>query len=183
MADELQALERNGTWSVVSLPAGKRPVGCKWVYKAKFLADGTLHRYKARLVAKGYTQQEGTDYLETFSPVAKQVTVKVLLALSAVNNWSLILLDVNNAFLHGDLSEEVYMSLPQGYDSKGESLPPNPVCKLHKSLYGLKQASRQWFAKFSSTLFTLGFVQSQADNSLFFRYSGKVFFSLIGICG
>ncbi|XP_073019373.1 uncharacterized mitochondrial protein AtMg00820-like [Primulina eburnea] len=100
MTDELSALESNDTWSIVSLPSGKRAVGCKWVYKAKFRADGTLERYKARLVAKGYTQQEGVDYFETFSPVAKLVTVRTLLALAAIRGWSLMQLDVNNAFLH-----------------------------------------------------------------------------------
>lgn len=179
MDTELQALESNQTWSVVSLPHGKSVVGCRWVYKAKFRADGTLERYKARLVAKGYTQQEGVDYFETFSPVAKIVTVRTILALAAIHGWSLIQLDVNNAFLHGDLTEEVYMSLPPGYQSQGADLPINPVCKLHKSLYGLKQASRQWFSKFSSTLLTIGFHQSCADSSLFIRSRGDVFLALL----
>lgn len=178
MANELRALEDNGTWSILFLPLGKSVVGCRWIYKAKFLADGFLERYKARLVAKGYTQQEGIDYFDTFSPVAKLVTVRALLALAAIHNWSLIQLDVNNAFLHGDLLEEVYMSLPPGYHRKGETLPPNAVCKLHKSLYGLKQASRQWFAKFSSTLVVL-VVQSHADNSLFLRHTGNTFLALL----
>ncbi|XP_073022626.1 uncharacterized protein [Primulina eburnea] len=179
MATELEALERNGTWSVVSLPLGKTAVGCRWVYKAKFRADGSLERYKARLVAKGYTQQEGIDYLETFSPVAKLVTVRVLLALASICGWSLTQLDVNNAFLHGDLSEEVYMSLPPGYQHKGAVFPHNAVCKLHKSIYGLKQASRQWFAKFSSTLIRIGFVQSHADSSLFVQTRGRTFLALL----
>ncbi|KAL6334486.1 hypothetical protein AAG906_016031 [Vitis piasezkii] len=123
MSDELRALKENSKWSLTTLPPGKHTVGCKWVYRIKYRADGTIERYKARLVAKGYTQQEGVDYLDTFSPVAKLVIVK-----------------------------EVYMSLPPGLHHEGESLPINTVCKLHKSLYGLKQASRQWFSKFSSVL-------------------------------
>lgn len=179
MSAELQALEDNDTWSVVSLPSGKSVVGCKWVYKAKLLVDGTLERYKTRLVAKGYTQQEGVDYFETFSPVAKLVTVRTLLAVAAVRGWFLMQLDVNNAFLHGELLEEVYMPLHPGYEKKDATLPANAVCKLHKSLYGLKQASHQWYTKFSSSLLHIGFVQSNADNSLFIRTHGDVFISLL----
>ncbi|XP_073317219.1 uncharacterized protein [Primulina huaijiensis] len=163
MADELKALEANNTWSIVSLPHGKSSIGCRWVYKAKFSADGSLQRYKARLVAK----------------VAKLVTVKVLLASAASKGWFLIQLDVNNAFLHGDLLEEVYMSLPQGYCREGEILPPNVVCELHKSIYGLKQASCQWFAKFSVALLDVGFSQSHADNSLFLRTKRSAFVALL----
>lgn len=132
MATEIQALELNNTWYVVPLPSNKQAVGCKWVFKIKYKSDGTMERYKSRLVAKGYTQQEGLDYTETFSPVAKMVAVKLFLALVAVQGWTLQQLDVNNAFLHGDLHEEVYMSIPSGLHSKGEL-----VCKLNKSFYGL----------------------------------------------
>ncbi|RVW37753.1 Retrovirus-related Pol polyprotein from transposon RE1 [Vitis vinifera] len=179
MSEELRALKENSTWSLTTLPPGKHTVGCKWVYRIKYRADGTIERYKALLVAKGYTQQEGVDYLDTFSPITKLVTVKVLLALAAVHGWSLTQLDVNNAFLHGDLHEEVYMSLPPGLYHEGESLPINTVCKLHKSLYGLKQASRQWFSKFSSVLVSTGFKQLASDNSLFVKINGNSFIALL----
>ncbi|KAG7597976.1 Retrotransposon Copia-like N-terminal [Arabidopsis suecica] len=170
MNEELIALESTHTWSIVSLPQNKRPIGCKWVYKTKLNADGSLERYKARLVAKGYTQQEGVDFVDTFSPVAKMTTVKTLLAVAAAKKWSLHQLDISNAFLNGDLDEEIYMTLPPGYTAKpGDTLPPNAVCKLHKSLYGLKQASRQWFLKFSSVLMKLGFQKSHTDHTLFVR--------------
>ncbi|RVW24419.1 Retrovirus-related Pol polyprotein from transposon RE2 [Vitis vinifera] len=112
MTDEIKALEHNKTWDLAILPPNKTAIGCKWVYRVKFKADGSVERYKARLVAKGYTQQEGLDFFDTYSPVAKMTTVRVLLAIAAAKQWYLHQLDVNNAFLHGDLNEEVYMQLP-----------------------------------------------------------------------
>lgn len=105
MADELKAMELKNTWSVVPLPKYKHSIGCKWVYKIKHKPDGNIDRYMARLVAKGYTQWEGLDFIETFSLVAKLVTVKIFLAIAAVNKWPITQLDVNNAFLNGDLFE------------------------------------------------------------------------------
>ncbi|KAI5355901.1 hypothetical protein L3X38_008796 [Prunus dulcis] len=151
MSSEIKALEDNRTWSLVPLPLGHRPIGCKWVYKIKYHSDGTIVRYKARLVAKGFTQREGIDYKETFAPVAKLITVRCLLSIAAVHDWPLHQMDVQNAFLHGDLLEEVYMLPPLGYCRPGEQM----VCRLHKSLYGLKQASRTWFRRFSSAIKTL----------------------------
>ncbi|XP_019092402.1 PREDICTED: uncharacterized protein LOC109129182 [Camelina sativa] len=166
---EMEAMELNKTFSVVSLPPGKNVVGCKWVYTIKYHSDGSIERYKARLVAKGYTQQEGVDYIDTFSPVAKLASGKLVLGLAAKKGWSLTQMDVTNAFLHSDLEEEIYMSLPQGYTPASGVLPPNPVCKLHKSLYGLKQASRQWYKCLSQALLDEGYEQSPADNTLFVK--------------
>uniref|UniRef100_A0A2N9GD76 CCHC-type domain-containing protein n=1 Tax=Fagus sylvatica TaxID=28930 RepID=A0A2N9GD76_FAGSY len=163
MSNELRALEANSTWTLEPLPPDKKPIGCKWVFKTKLNADGSIERYKARLVAKGYTQIEGLDYHETFAPVAKMTTVRCLLAVAATQQWIIHQLDVNNAFLHGDLDEEVYMTPPPGYCPKGETR----VCRLRKSLYGLKQASRNWFFKLTTVLLDAGFTQSQADHSLF----------------
>lgn len=178
MMEELSALEENGTWSVVPLPHGKHAIGCRWVYKIKYASNGTVDRHKARLVAKGYTQQEGVDFFETFSPVAKLTSVKIVLALAAVNQWHLEQLDINNAFLNGDLSEEVYMDLPLGY-SFNKDTTTKLVCKLHKSLYGLRQASRQWYSKFSHSVLDFGFTQSKSDYALFTKGTGSSFVALL----
>ena len=165
MREELDALHAQGTWDLVPLPPAKNLVGCKWVYRIKKNADGSIARHKARLVAKGFSQEEGIDYNETFSPVVKPTTVRLVLALAAQFNWSLRQLDVTNAFLHGLLHEEVYMTQPQGFVSKLH--PSDFVCRLKKSLYGLKQAPRAWNERFTSFLPSLGFQASPADPSLF----------------
>ena len=134
MKAELQAMEANNTWTLIPLPPNKHTIGCRWVYKVKYHPDGSVDRCKARLVAKGYTQQAGLDFIETFSPVAKLPTIRVLLTLAAVKQWNLLQLDMNNAFLNGELFEEIYMDLPLSYPSKGEKL----VCRINKSIYGLR---------------------------------------------
>ena len=120
MVAEIAALKANNTWTLTPLPVNKKPICCKWVYKIKYKSDGSIERHKAKLVAKGFTQKEGIDYIETISLVAKMVSVKCLLAMAAVKWWYLGQLDVNNAFLYGDLFEEVYMSLSPGFQSQGE---------------------------------------------------------------
>ncbi|KAL4036994.1 hypothetical protein IC575_000575 [Cucumis melo] len=154
------------TWDYVDLPPGKRPIGCKWIYKIKTHSDGTIERYKARLVAKGYSQEYGIDYEETFAPVARMTSVRSLLAVAAAKQWPLLQMDVKNAFLNGTLSEEVYMKPPPGTSS-----PPHKVCLLRRALYGLKQAPRAWFATFSSTITQLGFTSSPHDTALFTRHT------------
>jgi len=120
---ELNALDQNGTWTIVDLPSQVKPIGCIWVYRIKYNVDGSIERYKARLVAKGYNLIEGLDYFDTFSPVAKVTTVRLVIALASINHWFLHQLDVNNAFLHGDLQEDVYMKLPPGLSTS----KPNQV--------------------------------------------------------
>jgi len=175
MRAEIEALEVNKTWDIVDLPHNKIPIGCKWGYKVKHKADGKIERYKARLVAKGYTQREGINYMDTYSPVARLTTIRTILVVAAVMDWHLEQLDVNNAFLHGDLQEEVYMSLPPGITT----VKSNQVSKLIKALYGLKQASKQWYDKLSSFLYNINFVQSRVDNSLFIRKSETSFIALL----
>ncbi|KAA0025466.1 Retrovirus-related Pol polyprotein from transposon TNT 1-94 [Cucumis melo var. makuwa] len=174
MNDELQALEKMHTWDYVDLPPGKRPIGCKWIYKIKTHSDGTIERYKARLVAKGYSQEYGIDYEETFVPVARMTSVRSLLAVAAAKQWPLLQMDVKNAFLNGTLSEEVYMKPPPGTSS-----PPHKVCLLRRALYGLKQAPRAWFATFSSTITQLGFTSSPHDTALFTRHTPQAIVLLL----
>ncbi|PKI51032.1 hypothetical protein CRG98_028581 [Punica granatum] len=175
MAEEIKALEANGTWTIERLPPGKRPIDCRWVYKIKRRANGSIERYKARLVAKGFTQIEGVDFHETFAPVAKLVTVRCLLAVAVAKGWEIHQMDVNNAFLHGDLDEEVYMHLPPGYSSSRQGI----VCRLQKSLYGLRQAPRNWYAKLAESMSHYGFRQSGADHSLFVFNRGDIFLAAL----
>ena len=187
---ELDALERNNTWIITTLPPNKTAITCKWVFKSKFNPDGTLERHKARLVIMGCKQKPGEDYDQTFAPVAKLTTVRTLLAVAAMEDWITIQMDVSNAFLHGDLLEEIYMKLPPGYthygcrmDSTYATTVPTPdstlVCKLTKTLYGLKQSPRLWFHKLTSTLLQDDFLQSKADYSLFTKTSATTITNIL----
>lgn len=166
MQDEYLALMRNETWSLVPLPADRHAIGCKWVFKVKENPDGTIQKYKARLVAKGFHQVAGFDFNETFSPVVKPTTIRIILTIALSRQWGIRQLDVNNAFLNGDLKEEVFMAQPHGFLDPNH---PQYVCKLHKALYGLKQAPRAWFEKLHGALHSFGFSSAKSDQSLFVR--------------
>jgi len=160
---EYETLMKNHTWDLVPLPSDRKAIGRKWVFRDKENADGSINKFKARLVAKGFNQVQGFDFLETFSPFVKPVSIRLILTLAITNQWMLVQLDVNNAFLNGLLNETVYMSQPPGFQLSNPSL----VCKLNIALYGLKQASRQWFERLESALTQFGFVASKCDPFLF----------------
>nr|GEW11551.1 ribonuclease H-like domain-containing protein [Tanacetum cinerariifolium] len=164
MRDEYIALIKNKTWVLVPRPTDTNIVRCMWFFHHKYLADGTLSHYKARLVANGSTQLEGVDIDDTFCLVVKPGTIQTVLSLAVSRHWLIHQLDVKNAFLHGDLSETVYMHQPPGFrDSKY----PDHVSLLQRSLYGLKQAPRAWFQWFASYITHVGFQSSRCDSSLF----------------
>lgn len=169
MNKEIEALEANDTWSITDLPKGKKAIGSKWVYRAKLDADGNLERLKGRVVAIG------KDFKDTFSPVAKLATVRIVIALATVKGWPLCQVDINNAFLHGYIDEELYMKPPAGYTK----CKAGQVCKLKRSLYGLKQASRQWNKELCKLLVSLGFKQSTQDYSLFTREINSEFIVIL----
>ncbi|KAH9687461.1 retrovirus-related pol polyprotein from transposon RE1 [Citrus sinensis] len=164
MHEELHALAKNGTWDLVPRESHHNVVGYKWVFRIKRNPDGSIARYKARLVAKGFNQRPGLDYTDTFSPVIKPTTIRVVLSIAISSGWPINQLDVNNAFLHGHLDEEVFMSQPPGFIDPSR---PHHVCRLHKSLYGLKQAPRAWFTELKNFILSQDFVNCHSDSSLF----------------
>jgi len=137
--NEIKSIEKNQTWTFTELPVGAKRIGVKWVYKTKNNEHGKIDKYKVRLVAKGYSQKHGVNYTEVFAPVARMDTVRMIIALAAHKNWRIFQLDVKSAFLHGQLSEDVYVEHPRGYEKENSE---HLVYKLHKALYGLKQAPR-----------------------------------------
>ena len=142
MSKEVYALIRNNTWELVPSTPHQNVVGCKWIYKIKRHPDGSIARYKARLVAKGFHQQPRIDFTDTFSPVVKPSTICIIITLTVVRGWPLRQLDVNNAFLKGTLTDDVFMEQPQGFVN---SDLPTYVCKLRKAIYVLQQAPWAWY--------------------------------------
>lgn len=174
MDDEMRSLEENKTYSLTQLPPGKHAVGGRWVYALKSDIDGS-DKYKARFVAKGYSQKAGSDYEETFSPTADMTSVRVIMQKAAQENLVLHQMDVKTAYLHAPIDCEIYMEQPQGYEKESET-GENMVCKLHKSLYGLKQSGRNWNLMLHTYLSENGFEQNPADHCVYMRekHDGKV---------
>ncbi|KFK27477.1 hypothetical protein AALP_AA8G388700 [Arabis alpina] len=177
MTEEMDTFKETGTFSLVPYQSNMNVLGCKWVFRTKLLADGDLDKLKARLCAKGFNQEEGIDYLETYSPVVMTTTVRTVLHTATTQKWTIKQLDVKNAFLHGDLTETVYMHQPAGFV---DSEYPDHVWKLHKAVYGLKQAPREWFNKFSNYLLEFGFKCCKKDPSLFsYQKDGNIVLLLL----
>ncbi|KAK1687082.1 hypothetical protein QYE76_047930 [Lolium multiflorum] len=168
MEDELKSMGSNDVWDLVEVPNGAKRVGCKWIYKTKYDPKGNIERFKARLVAKGFTQREGIDYNETFSPVSSKDSFRIVMALVAHFDLELHQMDVKTAFLNGDLDEDVYMTQPEGFVVEGKE---HLASRLKKSIYGLKQASRQWYLKFDKIIRTFGFTENVKDNYVKFKGS------------
>jgi Reverse transcriptase (RNA-dependent DNA polymerase) len=164
MADEFTALAANNTWKLVPRPTAQNVIGSKWVFQIKKRADGIIDHYKACLVVKGYNQQQGVDYHDTFSPVVRPTSIRLVFSIIVSNNWAIRQFDVQNTFLHGDLHEPVYMDQPPGF-----LLPyySDHVFLLQKSLYNLKQLPRAWFHKLTEALLAYDFHPSNYDPSLF----------------
>ena len=170
MVDEMVVLHSTGTWDLVTLLVGKSPIGCRWVYAIKIGSDGGVDHLKSRLVAKGYTHIYGSDYYGTFSPVAKMASIHLLFFMAAMRSWPLYQLDIKNAFLHGDLAEEVYMEQPPGFVAQGES---GLVCMLRYSIHGLKQSPRAWFSRFSTVVQEFVMTRSTSEHYVFNHHTSS----------
>ena len=166
MNDEMKSLEKNETQDLVPLPNERKPIGCKWVFKMKYGPDGRIDKYKAILVAKGYSQKEGVDYGEIFSRVAKLTSIRFLLSLVVVHDFEIEQMDVIMTFLHGDLEEEIYMSQPEYFAEKGNE---HFVCRLKKSLYGLKQSPRTWQQNYDTYGLSFGFKRLKSNHCVYYK--------------
>ncbi|KAL4016333.1 hypothetical protein IC575_023981 [Cucumis melo] len=167
---ELEFMYFNSVWDLVDQPDGVKPIGCKWIYKRKRGADGKVQTFKARLVAKGYTQVEGVDYEETFSPVAMLKSIRILLSIAAYFDYEIWQMDVKTAFLNGNLEETIYMQQPEGFIIPGQE---QKICKLNRSIYGLKQASRSWNIRFDTAIKSYGFDQIVDEPCVYKRIINK----------
>lgn len=177
MQAEYDTLQKNSTWKLIEKPQGKNVIGCKWVFTCKRRADGTVEKYKARLVAQGCSQRHHIDYFETYSPVIRHSTIRLILAVSAQMNLIVNHIDIVSAYLNGTLQEEVFMFQPPLFEDQKH---PEKICKLEKALYGLKQAGREWNLKIDSVLHEMGFKRCSADNCVYFK-KNEVDFIILGL--
>jgi hypothetical protein len=168
--DELDSIMSNHTWELVELPPKIKPIGCKWIFKRKLKPDGTIDKYKARLVAKGYRQKQNVDYFDTYSPVTRIASIRILFAIASIYKLVVYQMDVKTAFLNGDLEEEIYMKQPEGCVVPGQE---RKVCKLVKSLYGLKQAPKQWHEKFDKVMLSNAYVINGANKCIYSKFNNS----------
>jgi transposase InsO family protein len=180
MTSEYESLIENRTWDLVPLPEDKEPIGSRWVYKIKQKADGSVERYKARFVAKGFSQHQGIDYDETFSPVFKLASLRTILSIGATLDLEMEQMDVKTAFLNGDIDAEVYVEQPQGFE-RGDKDNVKLYCRLNKGLYGLKQAARIWNKKITKHLIEQGFQQCANDPCIYVRHGRANDYAMIGV--
>ncbi|GJW92555.1 retrovirus-related pol polyprotein from transposon TNT 1-94 [Tanacetum coccineum] len=166
--DEMDSLVSNNTWELSDLPPGSKAIGCRWVFRIKYHTDGSIKTFKARLVIQGFSQRQGVDYFDTYAPVARITSIRVLFALASIYNLPIHQMDVKTAFLNRDLDEEVYMKQPEGFVLPGHE---NRVCKLKKSLYGLKQAPKQWHDKFDKSILSNGFTHNSSDRCIYSKFT------------
>jgi hypothetical protein len=166
MIEEYQSIMKNEVWEIVPRSKNKDVVSSRWLFKIKHAADGSIKKYKERFVAHVFSEKEGIDYEETFAPVARYISIRTIIALTAKMKWKLHQMDVKTAFLNGVIKEEVYIGKPQGFEAEDMK---SHVCRLKKALYGLKQAPRAWYGRIDSFLTSLGFTKSKADSNLYFK--------------
>ncbi|KAK8690320.1 hypothetical protein V6N13_089014 [Hibiscus sabdariffa] len=176
MRSEMDSMSENQVWTLVEPPEGIKPIGCKWVFKKKIDMDGNVQTYKGRLVAKGFRQIHGVDYDETFSPVAMFKSIRILLAIAAFHDYEIWQMDVKTAFLNGKLEEDVYMTQPEGFVTPENA---GKVCKLQRSIYGLKQASRSWNLRFNDAIKDFGFIRNEDEPCVYKKFSGSIVSFLI----
>jgi hypothetical protein len=168
--NELDSIMSNHTWELVELPPKTKPIGCKWVFKKKLKPDGTIDKYKARLVAKGYKQKQNVDYFDTYSPVTRIASIRILFDIASIYKLVVHQMDVKTVFLNGDLEEEIYMEQPEGHVVLGQE---HKVCKLVKSLYGLKQALKQWHEKFDKAMLSNAYLINGADKCIYSKFDNN----------
>ena len=172
----MDALDKNEAWDIVELPTERKSIGSKWLFKKKFNAEGKVEKYKARLVEKGYSQVEGVGFGDIFSLVAKLTSIRFSLSIAVAFDIEMEQRDVKTSFLHGDLEEEIYMKHPEGFVVKGKK---ELVCRLRKSLYGLKQSPRTSYKKFDTYMLRLGFTRRKVGYCVYFKLIGDCLIYLV----